>query len=302
MSSRRNLTRLDGCEDAAIGFASMETITKSTTRFERRFKTGEEIRNLQRFDIDRDEILETRCVDENPSTRERMQRRSRGRVSTFPAAAIERRDPKVEIRNEEIQQRALADTRRTDESAQPPTPQDSRNHFDAFARRRRHTMDTAGSAINLAESIGQFTSPLEIDLVHDHNRLDSRRSCDDESSVDIARGLTRFGRHHDGQHVEIDGDRAFAATSITSPQDAVPGFDDQALTDHNYAIPRDCALIRREPDLALTPMIEPDEYGDTVVGDHSARLTIALVLRFGGTRRRIDAPRLSSATRRGPFS
>ena len=110
MSSRRNLTRLDRSEDAAIGFASMETITKSTAGFERRFEAGEEVRNLQSIDIDRDEILETRCVDQKPPARNRVQRRGRGRVSTLLAPAIERRDPKVEIRNEGIQQRALADT------------------------------------------------------------------------------------------------------------------------------------------------------------------------------------------------
>jgi hypothetical protein len=46
MPPRRNLTRLDGCEDAAIGFAPMETIAKSTTTFERSFEAGEEVRNL----------------------------------------------------------------------------------------------------------------------------------------------------------------------------------------------------------------------------------------------------------------
>jgi hypothetical protein len=79
-------------------------------------------------------------------------------------------------------------------------------------------------------------------------------------------------------------------------------FDDQAFAYYDYAIPGDRALIRREPDLALATVIETDEYGDTVVGDHSARLTIAAILRLGRTRRFVDSPRLSSATRRGPFS
>ena len=104
MSPRWNLACFDGRENAAIWFRSMETITESTAPFERRFESGEEAGRLECIDLDCDEILEARRIDEKSPTRKSMECGRRRRVTALPALAIEFGHLEIEIRNERVQQ------------------------------------------------------------------------------------------------------------------------------------------------------------------------------------------------------
>jgi hypothetical protein len=279
MPSRWNFARFERREDTAIRFGSMEAVAKSATSFDRRLEAGEEARSLQHIDVHCNEILEARGIDEESSPRKRMQRRRRRRMPTLLTSSIERRDREIQIWNERVQQRTLTHAGRPDESTDLPAGQRFGNRFDALAGRCRHSENVAGSAVDFAEPMGQLASSLEVDLVHDHDRFDSRRPRNHEPAVDIARRLSRFRCNHDAENIEVDGDRALATTGITSTEDPMRLFDDETFANHDHAIPGDCALFGRQPDLTLTPVIETDEYRDPMMGDHSTRFAVLEILR-----------------------
>jgi hypothetical protein len=298
MSSRWNFAGFDSGENAAIRFGSVQTVAKSTAPFERDFESRKEARGFEYIDVDRDEVLEARCVDEKSPARKRMQSRSGRSVTTLLAALIERGHPKVQIWNERIQQRTLAYARWPDECTELSARQSFGDLFDAFAGRGRYTMDRTRSAVDLAKTIGQVLASLEIEFVHDHDRLDPGRTSDDESAIDVAGRFTRFRCDHDAEDIEVDSDRAIPSTVVLSAQDSMSGLHDQAFAKHDHSISRDRPLFRSQPDLALSTAIKTDEHSNTMMRDHSTRFTAAKFFEFGLTLRSIDPTRLSSTVRR----
>jgi hypothetical protein len=58
-------------------------------------------------------------------------------------------------------------------------------------------------------------------------------------------------------------------------------FDDETFAHDDHPIPRDGALFGRKPDLSLTTVIEPDQHGDPMMGDHPTRFAVLEILRLG---------------------
>jgi len=250
----------------------MQTVAEATAGLERDLEAGEARGDLGRLDVDGDEVLEARRVDEGSAARERVEGRGRRRVAAVTAAAIQLRDGECQVRNQRVQERALADPRRSDQRADPVGREQPLDRVEADPLRRRNREDFAGAAVDLDESLRERRRSRQIELVHDDRGLDSRRARDHDAAIDVARLLARLGGDYDKEPIEVDGDRPLATPRIPTPKNTVGGQCLETIARDQHPVADHRPLIGGEPDLPRAAFVEADHYGDTVVRHDAARL------------------------------